>query len=63
MGESVPEPPTNLLLKRVFNCVEARDAAHDPDIKAIWEIHAASLRRKLRRLLDKTDRGGDSGCS
>ena len=44
------------LLKRVFKCVKARDAAHDPEIKAIWEIHAASLRRKLRRMLDKMDR-------
>ena len=29
MGESFPEPATNLMMKRVFNCVEARDAAHD----------------------------------
>lgn len=57
MGESLPEPATNLLLKRVFNCVEARDAAHDPDIKALWEIHAKTLRRKLRRLLNEMDRG------
>ena len=63
MDKPFPEPATNRLLKRVFKCVEARDAAHDPDIKALWEIHAETLRRRLRRMLDEMDRGGDSGCS
>ena len=46
---------TTRILKRVFKCIKARDAAHDPEIKAIWEIHASSLRRKLRRLLDEQE--------
>lgn len=39
------------LLKKVFKCVQARDAAHDPRIKAIWERNAEFFRAKLRQLL------------
>jgi hypothetical protein len=52
-----PEPPASHLLKKVFKCVEARDAAHDPEIKVLWEVHAETLRRELRRLLDEMDGG------
>ena len=46
------EPRTNWRLKKVFLCNEARDAAHDPECKVIWESHASSLRRELQRVLD-----------
>jgi len=39
------------LLQKVFKCVSARDAAHDPKIKAIWERNAEFFRAKLRQLL------------
>jgi hypothetical protein len=43
------------LLQKVFRCVEARDAAHDPRFVALWENHAAALRNKIRALLDKLE--------
>lgn len=54
-----PEPASQLLKKALnfFRCVEARDAAHDPEIKVLWEVHAETLRRELRRLLDEMDGG------
>ena len=39
------------LLEKVFKCVQARDAAQDPKIKAIWERNAEFFRAKLRQLL------------
>ena len=30
--------------QRIANCEKARDTAHDPDIKALWEAHAQQLR-------------------
>ena len=39
------------LLKKVFKCVQARDAAHDPRFRAIWERNAEFFRAKLRQLL------------
>jgi hypothetical protein len=52
-----PEPPASHLLEKVSKCVKARDAAHDPEIKVLWEVHAETLRRELRRLLDEMDGG------
>ena len=52
-----PEPPASHLLEKVLKCVEARDAAHDPEIKVLWEVHAETLRRELRRLLAEMDGG------
>ena len=46
------EPRTNWLLKKVFLCNEARDAAHDPEFKAIWDNHAEVLRALLRKELN-----------
>ena len=43
------------LLKKVFLCVAARDAAHDPRFVALWETHADALRNKIRALLDKLE--------
>ena len=40
------EPKTNRLLKQRFKCLQARDTAHDPDIKIIWEGKAQQLRGK-----------------
>ena len=39
------------LLQKVFKCVQARDAAHDPRCRAIWERNAEFFRAKLRQLL------------
>ena len=39
------------LLQKVFKCVQARDAAHDPRIKAVWDRNAEFFRAKLRQLL------------
>ena len=39
------------LLQKVFKCVSARDAAHDPRFRAIWERNAEFFRAKLRQLL------------
>lgn len=51
----MPEPPADRLLKQIFNCVEAREAACDSQFKSLWEVHAETLRRKLRRLLDELE--------
>ena len=46
------EPRTNRLLKQRFKCLEARDTAHDPEFKALWENHAEELRTLLRKELN-----------
>ena len=46
------EPRTSWLRKKVFRCIEARDAAHDPEFKALWENHAEVLRALLRKELN-----------
>jgi|TARA_R110002020_G_scaffold822_1_gene4020 hypothetical protein len=55
MDKPLPEPPADRLLKQIFNCVEAREAACDSQFKSLWEVHAETLRRKLRRLLDELE--------
>jgi hypothetical protein len=45
------EPRTNWLLKKVFRCIEARDAANNPEFKTIWENHAERLRDQLKKEL------------
>ena len=45
------EPRTNWLLKKVFRCIEARDAANNPEFKTIWGIHAERLRDQLKKEL------------
>ena len=42
LGQQLAAPtPTE---RRIARCEEARDAAHDPDIKIIWEGKARQLR-------------------
>ncbi len=46
------EPRTNRLLKQRFKCLQARDTAHDPDIKIVWNNHAEALGTKLKKELN-----------
>ena len=32
--------------QRIANCEKARDTAHDPSIKALWEAYALQLRNQ-----------------
>ncbi len=46
------EPQTNRLLKQRFKCLQARDTAHDPDFKIVWNNHAEALGAKLKKELN-----------
>jgi hypothetical protein len=46
------EPKTNRLLKQRFKCLQARDTAHDPEFKFVWNNHAEALRIKLKKELN-----------
>ena len=46
------EPRTNRLLKQRFKCLQARDTAHDPSIKIVWNNHAEALGAKLKKELN-----------
>ena len=46
------EPKTNRLLKQRFQCLQARDTAHDAAIKIVWNNHAEALGAKLRKELN-----------
>ena len=46
------EPRTNRLLKQRFKCLQARDTAHDPDFKIVWNNHAEALGAKLKKELN-----------
>ena len=46
------EPRTNRLLKQRFKCLHARDTAHDPDFKVVWNNHAEALGAKLKKELN-----------
>ena len=45
-------PRTNRLLKQRFKCLQARDTAHDPDFKIVWNNHAEALGAKLKKELN-----------
>tara|TARA_R110002126_G_scaffold173399_1_gene322047 strand:+ start:444 stop:650 length:207 start_codon:yes stop_codon:yes gene_type:complete len=44
LGQQLAQP--TLTEKRIAKCEEARDAAHDPDLKIIWHGKAQQLRNK-----------------
>jgi len=47
LGQQLSAPtPTE---RRIAKCEEARDAAHDPDMKIIWHGKAQQLRGKRQR--------------
>ena len=44
LGEQLAAP--TLTEQRIANCERARDTAHDPDVRIIWEGKARQLRDK-----------------
>tara|TARA_R110002020_G_scaffold27274_1_gene88004 strand:- start:1006 stop:1209 length:204 start_codon:yes stop_codon:yes gene_type:complete len=45
-----------VLERHIARCEKARDEAHDPDMKIIWEGKARELRGKHNRELDRLRR-------